>query len=129
MAQMYTVDVAGIRNAQQKIRKPRMVGHELHILVGFHNGFQLRSTKDMLDARDCPKKRVHRPGKDKLRPRALCAEVVFEPAFLIVVNTCCDLRHDAPDVACGLAQVRQASCYAMFSFCATLPAREFQDKI
>ena len=62
MPHMHAVYIARIGNTQQKIRKPRVIRHKLHVLVGFHNGFKLCRAEYVLDTRNGPKKRIHGPG-------------------------------------------------------------------
>src|SRR5699024_3670146 len=80
-------------NAQEKVGKARMGGEQALIAVGRNDGFKLRAGKGAFDGRNRTEKRVHRPRQNEFGPRTLCAEVVLQPAFLLLVDACCDLEH------------------------------------
>ena len=118
MAQMHVIDVTGIRHPQQEVGQPGVVGHQLHVLVGFHDGFQLGRAEHVLDTGNGPKKSIHRPRQNKFRSGALGAKIIFEPAFLIIIDACCNLRHGCPRYLRAARPVNRVSvlCYAPSAF-------------
>lgn len=82
------VRLAEVADAQQQIGETGMIRQQSQIPMRLNNGLEFRAGEGALDGGNGQKESIDGPGQNKLGPRIPGAEIILEPAFLLLVCSC-----------------------------------------